>query len=63
MSVAGALASGVMFPAAVVAVVVILVLVAVVEGSYGQRVEIQPHVGFDFTVPYPYFTLPHLFVT
>jgi hypothetical protein len=33
-----------------------------VEGSDGRRVEIYLHVGFDFTLPCPYFMLQHLFV-
>jgi hypothetical protein len=35
---------------------------AVVEGSFGRRVEIHLHVGFDFTIVCPYFTLHYLFV-
>jgi hypothetical protein len=34
-----------------------------VEGLYGWRVEIHLHVGFDFTLPCPYFMLQHLFVS
>jgi hypothetical protein len=34
----------------------------VVEGSYGRRVEIHLHVGFNFTLPCPYLMLQHLFV-
>jgi hypothetical protein len=34
-----------------------------VEGSFGRHVEIYLHVGFDITLPCPYFMLQHLFVS